>query len=205
MKILQLFLQLLVLLVLVDGKKSKSKSTDDNTGSTSSSSSSTSSNSKTVSDLLLPYDFIFGFSTGHVGTTALNEGKLYGEPNYVRFIHELHYGPFEFPEEDAFETEKWKKSNFQEEYQYAKEVYIPFLIKTKGDCTNDIHIRTLTLSYTPLVCTISYDFNWKGDLPVLMDLGHNSLYFVFAMVKYLLEGKSWHTNNQSSPFTHSTI
>ena len=135
MKILQLFLQLLVLLVLVDGKKSKSKSTDDNTGSTSSSSSSTSSNSKTVSDLLLPYDFIFGFSTGHVGTTALNEGKLYGEPNYVRFIHELHYGPFEFPEEDAFETEKWKKSNFQEEYQYAKEVYIPFLIKTKGDCT----------------------------------------------------------------------
>ena len=80
MKALQLFIQFLFLLVHVEAKKSKSKSNDDNDGSSSRSSSSSSKSSTTtintpVSDLLLPYDFIFGFSTGHVGTTALNEGK----------------------------------------------------------------------------------------------------------------------------------
>ena len=81
---------------------------------------------------------------------------MYGEPNYVRFIHELHYGPYEFPDEDAFETETWKKSNFQEEYQYAKEVYIPFLIKTKGDDT--ITLLTSTLSHTHICSHIQHSF-----------------------------------------------
>ena len=145
MKVSQLLLQIWFLLVHIVAKKSKSKSNDDDKSS-SSSKSSTTTTTTPISDLLLPYDFIFGFSTGHVGTTALNEGKLYGEPNYVRFIHELHYGPYEFPEDDAFETEKWKKSNFQEEYQYAKEVYIPFLIKTKGEDTVDPFISTSSSS-----------------------------------------------------------
>jgi hypothetical protein len=149
---------LFLFIVNTPTQSKKQKSSKDGTSSSSSSSTAaTVDPALEVSDQLLPYDFIFGFSTGHVGTTALNEGKLYGDPPYVRFIHELHYGPYEFPDADEFSTEVWKKANYKAEYAFVKDKYVPFLLKN------------------------------KGNRQVLMDLGHNSLYFVSALVKYLMD------------------
>lgn len=102
------------------------------------------------------YDFVFGYSTGHVGTTTLSEGKLYGEPEDVVFMHELHYGK-KVKDENIFGTEKYLTSTFEDQYNYVKSFYIPFLLKNRKKA------RTL------------------------LDLGHNNLYFCKALIQYLFE------------------
>lgn len=99
------------------------------------------------------YDFIFGFSTGHVGTTTLSEKRFYGSPKNVQFLHELKYGKFDLDE--SFLTERWKNSTFEDEYDYVKNVYIPFMVKSR-----------------------------RGK-DTLVDLGHNINYFTDALIQYL--------------------
>lgn len=103
-----------------------------------------------------PYDFIFGYSTGHVGTTSMNDGGVFGNPINMQFMHELASGPIEFPNRNKMTTAVWSKSDFKAEYKWVKDVYVPFLWKSKG--TKD----------------------------VLVDLGHNNLYFARALVEYLM-------------------
>ncbi len=101
------------------------------------------------------YDFIFGYSTGHVGTTTLSEGKYYGRPHDVVFIHEMHYGKYNISRKDIFTTQKWAKATYEDEYSYVKDIYMPFMVKS------------------------------KGSKKTLLDLGHNSLYFIKALLAYL--------------------
>jgi len=96
---------------------------------TSKSSSSSKETKASTSSLTLQYDFIFGFSTGHVGTTTLSEGKLYGKPEKVAFLHEAHYG--RIPLEDIFDTKRYLNSTFEDQYAYVRDVYMPFLKKMR--------------------------------------------------------------------------
>ena len=104
------------------------------------------------------FDFVFGWSTGHVGPTTLSEKKMYGAPENVTFLHEMKYGKAGLPSlDDVYTTESWLQGNYSEEYRYVKTKYIPWLLKNKYD-------RSRTL----------------------VDLGHNINYFYRALVDYLL-------------------
>ena len=103
------------------------------------------------------YDFIFGWSTGHVGTTTLSEKRLYGSPDNVTFLHEMKYGRFGNPPA-VFTTDNWLVGNFTDEYLYVKYKYIPWLLHSK-------YARSRTV----------------------MDLGHNINYFSDALIMYLLK------------------
>lgn len=78
----------------------------------------------------LSYDFILGFSTGHVGTTSLSEGKLYGNPEHVVFLHESNFGHFKA---NNVHKERWRTMNKASEYDYVKSSYYPFLVNCRGD------------------------------------------------------------------------
>ena len=47
------------------------------------------------------YDFVFGWSTGHVGTTTLSLPILYGNPTGVAFLHETYYGGHKMKSSDV--------------------------------------------------------------------------------------------------------
>lgn len=100
------------------------------------------------------YDFIFGWSTGHVGTTSTSQGKLYGNPDDVVFLHETHNGKYNL--NDKLHTERWMNTTYSEEYEWVKSEYIPFLLKC------------------------------RGKKRTLLDMGHNNMYFVDALIAYLL-------------------
>jgi len=103
------------------------------------------------------YDFIFGYSTGHVGTTTLSEAQLYGSPSNVTFLHEMHYGKYDPPDE-VMDTYTWLDAKYAEEYAYVKNVYVPWMIKSRSKKAS-----------------------------TLLDLGHNINYFARALIKYLTE------------------
>lgn len=106
-----------------------------------------------------PYDFIFGWSTGHVGTTSLTNSQLYGDPSETYFLFESH-GAFEsisIPSDQEMTKKKWRESSFEEEYLYVKKLYIPFILRARENKTT------------------------------FLDLGHNNLYFLNALVAYLSE------------------
>ena len=105
----------------------------------------------------ITYDFVFGYSTGHVGTTAMSDGTAYGHPSHVVFMHELKNGPYNFPKSAKFTTAVWKKGNSHTEYKFVRNTYVDFLKESRGE-----------------------------NKTTLVDLGHNNLYFVNALVKYLL-------------------
>lgn len=103
------------------------------------------------------YDFVFGWSTGHVGTTTLSEQRFYGSPDNVTFLHEMKFGKQGVPHaEYVYDTEKWLAGNYSTEYQYVKTRYVPWLLLNKYN-------RSRTL----------------------VDLGHNINYFYTALVDYL--------------------
>lgn len=104
------------------------------------------------------YDFIFGWSTGHVGTTTLSEKRMYGSPDNVTFLHEMKYGRIGLPtSQDVYSTSEWLLGNFTQEYEYVKTKYVPWLLRNKYPKSRTV-----------------------------MDLGHNINYFYDALIKYLL-------------------
>jgi len=104
------------------------------------------------------YDFIFGWSTGHVGTTTLSEKRLYGSPDNVTFLHEMKYGKAGLPSvDDVYTTDRWRMGNYTDEYNYVKQRYIPWLLKNKYPKSRTV-----------------------------LDLGHNINYFYDALFSYLL-------------------
>ena len=108
------------------------------------------------------YDFIFGYSTGHVGTTTLSEGRYYGQPSKIVFLHEMKYGPLGDNNVDiihwSYNTSVWKKNDLAKDMIYVKEVFLPFLLLSMK----------------------------KAKAATLVDMGHHNLYFIDALVKYLL-------------------
>ena len=105
------------------------------------------------------YDFVFGWSTGHVGTTTLSEKRLYGDPGNVTFLHEMKYGKAGLPvPADVYSTDKWLVGNYTDEYLYVKERYIPWLLKNKYPKSRTV-----------------------------LDLGHNINYFYRALFDYLIK------------------
>jgi hypothetical protein len=138
-------------------------SSSSNSSSRSPGVKSPNSNTTTASQTGGYFDFIFGWSTGHVGTTTLSEKKLYGAPENVTFMHEMKYGKEGLPGlDDVYTTDKWLQGNYSDEYRYVKTRYIPWLLKNKYD-------RSRTL----------------------VDLGHNINYFYNALVDYLLNETSY--------------
>jgi len=130
-----------------------------NSSGASLNSSNTSNSNSTNSELREAYDFIFGWSTGHVGTTTLSEKRMYWNPDNVTFLHEMKYGRMGLPgASDIYTTDTWLVGNYSLEYQYVKHHYIPWLLRNK-------YPRSLTV----------------------MDLGHNINYFVNALIDYLLD------------------
>ena len=103
-----------------------------------------------------PYEFVFAYSTGHVGTTAMGDGGVFGNPPNMLFLHEMQNGPVTLPKRNKFTTAAWSKSDYNGDYKWVKEVYMNFLRESK-----------------------------EGK-EVLVDLGHNNLYFALALVEYLL-------------------
>jgi hypothetical protein len=113
-----------------------------------------------------PYDFIFGWSTGHVGTTTLSRSRTYGNPKNLIFLHETIPRP---NNQTNFTKQDLRKQNpvykmpidylqsKQEEYLYIKNIYIPYLVSMKKQYTT------------------------------LIDLGHHNLYFIHGLVQYLEE------------------
>ena len=103
------------------------------------------------------FDFVFGWSTGHVGTTTLSEQRFYGSPSNVTFLHEMKFGKQGTPHSEyVYDTDKWLAGNYSSEYNYVKTRYVPWLLLNKYN-------RSRTL----------------------VDLGHNINYFYTALVDYL--------------------
>lgn len=57
-----------------------------------------------------PYDFVFGWSTGHVGSTSLSSASTYSHPRNITFVFE------KFPRSKS----SWRNHGKDEEYEYAK-------------------------------------------------------------------------------------
>ena len=105
------------------------------------------------------YDFIFGFSTGHAGTTTLSLKDYYLDPKNILFLHEMKYGPSSYPynSQYGYSTEAWQKGDQEKDYTYVKDVFFPFLLKSR---------------------TVS-------ESTVVLDLGHHNLYFIDSLIKYM--------------------
>lgn len=103
------------------------------------------------------YDFVFGWSTGHVGTNALSSANLYSSSTNHKFIFEadknLVNNSTNFNLERKFK-EKWKHFSHNDEYEYVTRQYMPDMIRLRGN-------------YTTLV-----------------DFGHQNLYFIHGLLKY---------------------
>ncbi len=105
-----------------------------------------------------PPDFVFGVSTGHVGSTSFSDRRLYSLP-HVLIMFEGHYQNQSILSYTT--TSKWKASNHSHEMEFVESVYIPFLLAIRKQRTT------------------------------LMDLGHNNLYFLEALIKYFAHSKRY--------------
>jgi len=97
------------------------------------------------------YDFILGYSTGHCGTTSLSSGDLYSNPTNVYFTFES------LPPSPHLNTNLWQRWTFADEYNYVKQVLVPFMIQKRT----------------------------SANAATYLDLGHQNLYYIDALVKYL--------------------
>jgi hypothetical protein len=71
----------------------------------------------------------------------------------------MKYGPSSYPykPEYAYLTESWQQGNPEADYSYVKEVFFPFILKSRSLAGTDI----------------------------VMDLGHHNLYFIESLIKYM--------------------
>lgn len=79
--------------------------------------------------LLGSYDFVFGWSPGHSGTTALSDPSQYGHPEDVIFLHESRRCEVMI---ENIQKKQWIHMSYFEEYKFVKESYFPFLERCKG-------------------------------------------------------------------------
>ena len=108
------------------------------------------------SEDLRPFDFVFGWSTGHVGTTTLSKGSSYGDPSSVTFVFEELPSPF-----GRLGRGRVRKmsvdylASLEEEERFVSDRYIPHLLA------------------------------FRGNASTLVDLGHHNLYFAQGLLDYL--------------------
>lgn len=77
------------------------------------------------------YDFVFGWSTGHVGTTSLSSAEAYNDPQNIKFIFEANRHP-------SFVTwlkEKWKNFTHENELEFVKSQFIPLMVQMRHNAT----------------------------------------------------------------------
>jgi hypothetical protein len=66
-----------------------------------------------------PYDFVFAWSSGHVGSTSLSSAKTYGSPAYVAFTFEFNGVSTSFPSREA-------------EYEFVKNHFMGYKLAARG-------------------------------------------------------------------------
>ena len=103
-----------------------------------------------------PFDFVLGWSTGHVGTTTLSRAASYGSPSGIAFTFE------DLPPSSSNigrgRTQKMPPNippGRDEELRFVNERYLPHLLAVRGNATT------------------------------LVDLGHHNLYFADALLSVL--------------------
>jgi hypothetical protein len=72
-----------------------------------------------------PFDFVFGWSTGHVGTTTLSTKQTYNNPGHIKFIFE----------EGSQRIESYRKHVRKDEEHFVKEKYLPHMLTKRGNYT----------------------------------------------------------------------
>jgi hypothetical protein len=78
----------------------------------------------------LPYDFILGWSTGHVGTTTLSHRDIYKNiENKVQFMFESNKGVNQIA---WLSRQQWLSMNRSSIYDFVKDSYIPYLLQSRG-------------------------------------------------------------------------
>lgn len=111
---------------------------------------------------VLPYDFVFGWSTGFVGTMSLSSSVLFGNPPNIKFIFEGLEDHSSFNYEDVLHSVKyrddlWKHWTHEDEYKYVKNEFMPSMVEK------------------------------RGNKSTLVDFGHHNLYFIYGLLKYFQE------------------
>ena len=103
-----------------------------------------------------PFDFVLGWSTGHVGTTTLSRAASYDSPSGVAFTFEDLPPPF--GKVSGGPIRKMPRNYIpdrDEELRFVNERYLPHLLAVRGNATT------------------------------LVDLGHHNLYFADALLSVL--------------------
>lgn len=103
------------------------------------------------------FDFIFGISTGHVGSTTFSNQRMYSflkSPKIV-FMFESRLRNYSLPPGEDIGHLRWvREMSYAKEYKFVQEKYIPFLLTLKTPAQS------------------------------IFDLGHHNLYFLDALVDY---------------------
>ena len=105
-----------------------------------------------------PFDFVLGWTTGHVGTTTLSRAASYGSPSGVAFTFEDLPPPF--GKAGRSRVRKMPPDflpGHDEELRFVSERYLPHLLAVRGNAST------------------------------LVDLGHHNLFFADALLSLLLE------------------
>ena len=110
-----------------------------------------------------PFDFVLGWSTGHVGTTTLSRAATYGSPSGVSFTFEDLPPPF--ARTGKSRVRKMPPDflpGHDEELRFVSERYLPHLLALRGNAST------------------------------LVDLGHHNLYFADALLSVLHQQRDRH-------------
>ena len=78
-----------------------------------------------------PYDFVFGWSTGHVGTTSLSSAETYNNPQNITFIFEANRHPDYVHSLKA----KWKTFTHRKELKFVESRFIPLMLELRQNST----------------------------------------------------------------------
>ena len=78
-----------------------------------------------------PYDFVFGWSTGHVGTTSLSSAETYNNPQNITFIFEAD----RHPNYVHLLKANWNTFTHQNELKFVETQFIPLMLKLRRNST----------------------------------------------------------------------
>ena len=78
-----------------------------------------------------PYTFVFGWSSGHVGTTTLSSSITYSNPENINFIFETKRHPSFLRNLKR----SWKLFTHQDEKKFVEKVFMPLMLDHLGNAT----------------------------------------------------------------------
>jgi hypothetical protein len=70
------------------------------------------------------YDFVFGFSTGHVGTSSLSKATMYVNTSNISFVHEA-------SQESAKYAVRWRNGTKEMDSIYVRRKFLPKVLNFK--------------------------------------------------------------------------